>query len=123
MDVLHTAIWVDDVEAMKAFYTEGLGLERSREFEREGVTNYFLAGESDTELQFKYGDDGASPAGAGPEIGFDHTAIAVEDVENAVDRLVSEYGGRVKEEPTAFGDVRIAFVEDPDGYVVELIEE
>ncbi len=122
MDVLHAAIRVDNVEAMKAFYTEGLGLERSREFERDGVTNYFLAGESDTELQFKYGD-GVSTAGSGPEEGFDHTAIAVEDVDDAVDRLVSEYGGEIEEDPTEFGEVRIAFVADPDGYVVELIEE
>ncbi|MFC4988440.1 VOC family protein [Saliphagus infecundisoli] len=121
MDVLHAAIRVDDVEAMKAFYTEGLGLERSREFERNGVTNYFLAGESDTEIQFKYGE-GVS-AGPSPKEGFDHTAIAVDDIDDAVDRLVADYGGELKEEPTEFGDVRVAFVADPDGYVVELIEE
>lgn len=120
MDVLHTAIRVDDVEGMKAFYTEGLGLERTREFERDGVTNYFLAGESDTEIQFRYGDGVSAGSAAG---GFDHTAIAVEDIDDAVDRLVADYGGEVEEEPTAFEDVRIAFVADPDGYVVELIEE
>ncbi|GAB3022480.1 VOC family protein [Natronobiforma cellulositropha] len=122
MDVLHTAIWVESVEAMDAFYREGLGLEYSREFVGDdGVTNYFLTGESETELQFKYRED--DPAPVDPS-GFDHTAIAVADVDTTVERLVEDYGGAVTGEPTTIEEmgVRIAFVDDPDGYGVELIE-
>ncbi|MCU4972909.1 VOC family protein [Halobacteria archaeon AArc-m2/3/4] len=126
MDVLHTAIWVDDVEAMKAFYTEGLGLEYSREFVGDdGVTNYFLTGESDTELQFKYDEDEDESGGREVEpSGFDHTAIAVTEIDDTVDTLVAEYDGSVDQEPTTMDDmgVRISFVSDPDGYGVELIE-
>ncbi|WP_276254409.1 VOC family protein [Halomontanus rarus] len=124
MDVLHTAIWIDDVEAMKEFYTEGLGLEYSREFVGDdGVTNYFLTGESDTELQFKYDEDESGDREVEPS-GFDHTAIAVTDIDDTVDALAEEYGGSVDQEPTTMDDmgVRISFVSDPDGYGVELIE-
>lgn len=125
MDVLHTAIWIDDVEAMKAFYMEGLGLEYSREFVGDdGVTNYFLTGESATELQFKYDEDESGDREVEPS-GFDHTAIAVTDIDDTVDALVEEYGGSVDQEPTTMDDmgVRISFVSDPDGYGVELIEQ
>ncbi|QLG61750.1 VOC family protein [Halorarum salinum] len=123
MDVLHAALWVDDVEAMDEFYTEGLGLEFSREFEgSDGVRNYFLTGESDTEIQFKH-DEGVDRE-SGPSSGFDHVAIAVEDVEDRVDRLVDAFGSEVVRGPDLLADkgIEIAFVTDPEGYVVELIE-
>lgn len=124
MDILHTAIWAEDVDAMKAFYIEGLGLEYSREFVGDdGVTNYFVTGESDTELQFKYREDDAERDAVDPS-GFDHTAIAVEDIEATIETLVEEYGGVLTDGPITMDDagVKVAFVDDPDGYGIELIE-
>ncbi|WP_435073531.1 VOC family protein [Halorubrum sp. HHNYT27] len=120
MDVLHTAVWVDDIETQLTFYCDGLGLEPTREFDLDGVTNTYIAGESDTEIQFKH--DGTErniePAG------LDHIAVGVDDVDATVDELVEHYGGEVVNEARTLSDkgVRIAFVADPEGYVVELIE-
>ena len=55
--------------------------------------------------------------------GFGHFAIGVPDVAALVER-VREGGGKVTREagPVKFGTTVIAFVEDPDGYKIELIE-
>ncbi|MGM0605924.1 MAG: VOC family protein [Halobacteriota archaeon] len=121
MDVLHSAMWVDDIESMTDFYTNGLGLEYTRDFVGgDGATNYFLAGESDTEIQFKFveGEEDSDPTG------FDHVAIAVADVDETIETLTSEYESELVRGPKLLADkdVRIAFLTDPEGYVVELIE-
>ncbi|WP_226007057.1 VOC family protein [Natrinema salinisoli] len=120
MDVLHTAVWVDDIEAQLSFYCDGLGLERTREFDLDGVTNTYIGGESDAEIQFKHDDTERNPEPAG----IDHLAVGVDDVDGTVDELVDRYDGEIVDEPRTLEDkgVRIAFVADPEGYVVELIE-
>lgn len=121
MDVLHTALWVDDVESMKSFYNEGLELEHTREFVGgDDATNYFLAGESDTEIQFKFYEDEDEQE----EPAFDHVGIEVDDVDERIETLTEEFGSEVTRGPKTIEDknVRIAFVTDPEGHVVELIE-
>ncbi len=120
MDVLHTAIWVDDVESMLAFYEDGLGLALEREFERDGVRNYFVGGESDAQIQFRHDGTDREPDPSG----IDHLAVAAADVDATIDRLTAEFDSEVVDGPTTIEDldVRIAFVTDPEGYVVELIE-
>lgn len=121
MDVLHTALWVDDVESMKKFYQEGLDLEHSREFVGgDDATNYFLAGESDTEIQFKFYEDDERQE---PPT-FDHLGIEVDDVDATLETLTDQFGSEVVRGPKTLEDkdVRIAFATDPEGYVVELIE-
>jgi lactoylglutathione lyase len=120
MDVLHTAVWVDDIETQLAFYCDGLGLDRTREFDLDGVTNTYVAGESDTEIQFKHDGTERNPGPAG----IDHIAVGVDDVDANVDHLVEHHGSEVVNEPRTLAEkgVRIAFVTDPEGYVVELIE-
>jgi lactoylglutathione lyase len=120
MDVLHTAVWVDDIDTQLSFYCDGLGLERTREFDLDGVTNTYVAGESDTEIQFKHDGTERNPEPAG----IDHIAVGVDDVDETVDTLVEQYGGEIVDEPRTLADkgVRIAFVADPEGYVVECIE-
>jgi lactoylglutathione lyase len=95
MDVLHTAVWVDDIEAQLSFYCDGLGLERTREFDLDGVTNTFIGGESDAEIQFKHDDTERNPEPAG----IDHLAVGVDDVDGTVDELVDRYDGEVVDEP------------------------
>jgi len=121
MDVLHTALWVSDLDATREFYEGALGLSFSREMEGDdGVRNYFVSGESDAEIQFKPIADG--DVDAVEPSGFDHTAVAVESVAELLDELGED---RVRSGPTTLPDagVEIAFVTDPDGYGVELIEE
>jgi lactoylglutathione lyase len=119
MDVVHTALWVSDLDATTQFYEETLGLGFSREFEGEdGVVNYFVSGESETELQFKYdpeADRDVSPSA------FAHTALTVEDLEETL-TAVEDSAGTVTAGPMDHEDVRIAFGEDPDGYGLEFIE-
>jgi len=117
-DVLHAAVWVSDLDATREFYEGGLGLDFSRQFEGDdGVTNYFVTGESDAEFQFKHAPDEAPAEPAG----IDHLAVEVPDTDAKVEELVLDYGSEVLVGPMDHGDARIAFVTDPDGYGVELI--
>ncbi|MFB6120464.1 MAG: VOC family protein [Halobacteriaceae archaeon] len=117
-DVLHTAVWVSDLDATAAFYEDGLGLAFSREFEGDdGVTNYFVTGESDAEIQFKYAADESPDDPAG----IDHLAVEVPDTDAKAEELGAEYDSEILAGPMDHGDARIAFVTDPDGYGVELI--
>lgn len=120
MDVLHAAIWVDDIEAQLDFYCDGLGLERTREFDLDGVTNTYVAGEGDAEIQFKHDGTERNPEPAG----IDHLAVGVDDVDGIIEDLVENYGSEVVEGPRTVEDkdIRLAFVTAPEGYVVELIE-
>lgn len=118
MDVLHVAVDVEDIDAMSGFYEDVLGLEKTREFEVDGSYNYCVGGESPAELQFCEVEAKAPPAG------INHISIAVEDVDAVIETATSEWGSEVEREPTTVGgEARIAFVSDPEGYSVELIEE
>lgn len=121
MDVLHTAIWVSDLKKSKEFYCDGIGLEFSREFTTDDVRNYFVAGEGGTEIQFKYDPNHDVTV---ERDGVDHLAVGVDSVEETVDHLASERGAEVLKPPTLLEKTgsTIAFVTDPDGYVIELIQ-
>ncbi|GAB7020744.1 VOC family protein [Halostagnicola bangensis] len=121
MDVIHSALWVSDIDETLSFYVDSLGLEKTREFESgEGARNVFVAGDSDTEIQFK-----SHPDREPSSDGFDHVAIEVDDTDAEVERLVEETGCRVRRGPlTSDGaNARVAFIEDPDGYGIELVQE
>ena len=119
MHIAHTALWVSDLEATKAFYEDGLGLEYHREFTVDGVGNYYVGTEDGGELQFKYREE---PVEVDPS-GIDHVALSVEDADATFERVVEETGCEVVLEPTTFeaADRRAAFVADPDGYTVEFV--
>ncbi|MFA9517321.1 VOC family protein [Halopenitus sp. H-Gu1] len=122
MDVLHPAMWVTDPDTMEEFYTEGLGLNRTREFVGgDGATNRFLGGEGDAEIQFEFDEEAPEEA----PTGFDHVGIAVEDVEETIETLTTEFESEVVRGPKRLDDkgIRIAFLTDPEGYVVELVEQ
>lgn len=121
MDVLHTAVWVSDLDRTRTFYEDQLGLEYSRDFVGDdGVTNYFVKGEGDAEIQFKHDPDGTATVDSGD---FDHFAIEVDDTDEMVEHVVEETEGSLRDGPLTMDDagVRIAFVEDPDGYGIEFI--
>jgi lactoylglutathione lyase len=120
---LHTMIRVGDLERSVTFYTELLGM---KELRRRDVPDgkYTLAfvgyegGEAEVELTYNYGVTKYEQGTA-----FGHLAVAVPNAAAACDKVRSS-GGKVTREagPVKFGTTVIAFVEDPDGYKIELIE-
>ncbi|NLG91879.1 MAG: lactoylglutathione lyase [Acetobacter sp.] len=123
---LHTMVRVRNLEKSLAFY-KLLGMHelRRREVPEGRYTLVFIgyadnaAGQAEIELTYNWGEDDGYELGTG----FGHFAVGVPNVADMVAR-VRAGGGKVTREagPVKFGTTVIAFVEDPDGYKVELIE-
>ena len=125
MRLLHTMIRVGDLPRAIHFYTECLGMTLLRTTERpeQGYTLAFVGYGSNpdhAEIELTY-NHGVSRYEVGT--GFGHLAIGVPDVVATCDR-VRAGGGAVTREPGPVkgGTTMIAFVADPDGYKIELIE-
>jgi lactoylglutathione lyase len=122
---LHTMLRVGDLERSVKFYTELMGM---KELRRRDVPDgkYTLAfvgyGDEDSnsviELTYNYGTDHYDMGNA-----FGHLAVGVPDVAATCEK-VRAGGGKVTREagPVKFGTTIIAFVEDPDGYKIELVQ-
>ena len=125
MRVLHTMIRVGNLQRSIDFYTKALGMHLLRTTDRPDQ-KYTLAfvGYGDErehavlELTYNYGVDHYDLGS-----GFGHVAIGVPDVAGACQH-VRTAGGAVTREPGPVkgGTTVIAFVQDPDGYKIELIE-
>ena len=124
---LHTMIRVGNLERSVDFYTRLLGMKelRRRDVPEGKYTLVFLAygdgnasGGAEIELTYNYGVERYEQGNA-----FGHLAVGVPDVAAAAE-AVRDGGGKVTREPgpVKFGTTVIAFVEDPDGYKIELIE-
>jgi lactoylglutathione lyase len=119
--LLHTSLFVSDVDASIDFYRTLVGYELVHVIESDDGPSSHFVGPADAEtvgeasLQFKPAD---GPVDSGD---FDHVALAVDDVDAAVDRVDASH---VTGEPETVSDLglRIAFLDDPDGYGIELIE-
>jgi lactoylglutathione lyase len=122
MDVIHTAVHVEDLEAMRSFYVDAVGLDERGSFTADGVENVYVGGEGG-ELQFRHDPDRETPVEPDRET-LDHVAVGVDDVDAAFESLVAETGCPVVVEPRTVeaAGSRVAFVEDPEGYVLELVE-
>jgi len=125
MRILHTMIRVNDLDESLRFYTEVLGMKllRKKEYPSGQFTNAFVGyGAEDEgavmELTYNWGKSDYVLGDA-----FGHVAIGVDDIHKTV-ALVKERGGKVTREPGPMkhGTTVIAFVEDPNGYKIELIE-
>jgi len=121
MDVIHTAIWVSDLETARAFFVDALGLEEHWSFTMDGVENVYVGGEHD-EIQLRYDPERADPTPGHDAL--DHVAIAVDDVATETERMVAATNCDVLEGPMRVeaADTKVSFIEGPDGYVVELVE-
>ena len=125
MRLLHTMLRVGNLDRSLAFYTEVLGMKllRRKEYPEGRFTLAFVGyGEESTHtvLELTHNWDTTSyELGTG----FGHIAIAVDDAYKACED-VKRLGGKVTREagPVKGGTTVIAFIEDPDGYKVELIE-
>ena len=124
MRLLHTMLRVGNLERSIAFYTDILGMTllRSKEYPEGKFTLAFLgygdeSANTAIELTYNWGVDSYELGS-----GYGHIAIEVADVYQAAD-AIRRQGGRILREagPMNAGTTIIAFVEDPDGYPIELI--
>ena len=126
MRLLHTMLRVGDLQRSIDFYTRILGMKVLRQSENAEY-KYTLAfvgygDESENsvlELTYNWGVDKYDPGSA-----YGHIALEVDNAAAACDRI-REAGAKVSREagPVKGGTTVIAFVEDPDGYKIELIEK
>ncbi len=124
--MLHTMIRVRDLDRSVKFYTGPLGMKELRRNEVPGgrYTLSFVGygdEKSHAVVELTYNWDQEQPYDIGS--GFGHLAVGLPDIKEACER-VRQAGGKVTREPgpVKFGTTVIAFVEDPDGYKIELIE-
>jgi lactoylglutathione lyase len=125
MRILHTMLRVSNLQASIDFYTKIMGMRLLRQSENKEY-QYTLAfigygDESDStvlELTFNWGKDQYSIGEA-----FGHIAIGVDDI-YSICESIEQQGGDVyrKPGPVKGGKSVIAFVRDPDGFAIELIE-
>ncbi len=124
---LHTMIRVRNLDKSIDFYTRLLGMKllRRRDFPTGKFTLAFVAyGEGNpgtAEIELTHNWDQTEPYDLGTAYG--HMAIAVPDITKTCDALAAE-GVKIPRPPgpMAHGGSVIAFIEDPDGYKIELIE-
>ena len=126
MRMLHTMLRVGDLERSKAFYVDALEMKLLREhsFPEGEFTLAFLGygDESDSTLLELTHNWGQSEYDMGDAYG--HIAIGVDDVYEACNRIRNAGGNVVRDAgPMAGGSTVIAFVEDPDGYKIELLQD
>jgi lactoylglutathione lyase len=126
MRILHTMLRVVDLEKSLAFYTGVLGMKMLRRNDYpDGKFTLAFVGFTDEangaviELTHNWGTEKYELGNA-----FGHIAIEVEDAYAACERI-KQRGGKVVREagPMKHGSTVIAFVEDPDGYKIELIQQ
>lgn len=125
MRILHTMLRVGNLQRSIAFYTEVLGMTLLRQSDNPEY-QYTLAflgygsnpEHAELELTYNYGVENYELGTA-----YGHLAIAVPDVAAACVAVKAKNGKVTREAgPVKGGKTVIAFVEDPDGYKIELIE-
>jgi lactoylglutathione lyase len=126
MRILHTMLRVGDLDCSLKFYTEVLGMRllRRTDYPDGKFTLAFVGFQSEgegavLELTFNWGVDKYDIG-----TGYGHVALEVDDAYAACDGI-KRRGGTVTREagPMKHGSTVIAFVQDPDGYKIELIQK
>jgi len=124
MRILHTMIRVGDLEKSLRFYTEVLGMKllRRKDYPAGEFTLAFIgygdeADHTVIELTYNWGKTSYQLGE-----GFGHIALEVEDVYQATQEIRNRGGKIIRDAgPMNAGSTIISFIEDPDGYQIELI--
>jgi lactoylglutathione lyase len=123
---LHTMIRVRDLDASLRFYTDQLGMKllRKRDYPTGKFTLAFVGygdESSNTVIELTHNWGQAEPYDLGSAFG--HVAVGVPDVYKTCERLAAA-GVKIPRPagPMAHGGSVIAFIEDPDGYRIELVQ-
>jgi lactoylglutathione lyase len=126
MRMLHTMLRVGNLERSLRFYCEVLGMRllRRKDYPEGRFTLAFVGygdEDKDTVLELTHNWDQKEPYTLGS--GFGHLAVATPDLYKVCDALAKE-GVKIPRPPgpLKFGTTHIAFIEDPDGYRIELIQ-
>lgn len=125
MRLLHTMLRVGDLDRSLLFYTDVLGMKllRRNDYPDGKFTLAFVGYQDESEgpvIELTHNwDTSAYDLGNG----YGHIALEVDDAYDACAKI-KERGGNVTREagPMKHGKTVIAFVEDPDGYKIELIQ-
>ena len=125
MHLLHTMLRVGDLQRSIDFYTHAMGMQLLRTTKRP-EQKYDLAfvgyasnpDQAEIELTYNYGVTSYDIGTA-----YGHIALGVSDAKATCEKI-RQAGGKITREagPVAGGTAVIAFVQDPDGYKIELIE-
>ena len=125
MRFLHTMLRVGDLQRAIDFYTRVMGMQLLRTTDRP-EQKYSLAfvgyesnpAQAEIELTYNYGVDTYEMGGA-----YGHIALGVDDIYATCERIRAQ-GGNITREPGPVkgGNTLIAFITDPDGYKIELIQ-
>lgn len=125
MRLLHTMLRVGNLDKSLDFYTRVLGMQllRKNDYPEGKFTLAFVGYGAESEqavieLTYNWGGDKYDLGNA-----YGHIALEVDDAYAACDKI-REAGGKVVREagPMKHGNTVIAFVDDPDGYKIELIQ-
>lgn len=125
MRILHTMLRVGDLDRSIAFYTEVLGMRllRRQDYPEGKFTLAFIGYQDEADgavIELTHNWD---VTGYDLGNGFGHIALAVPDAYRACEQIKARGGKVVREAgPMKHGTTVIAFVEDPDGYKIELIQ-
>ena len=124
MKILHAMIRVKDIDASMKFYTELLGLEKTHEIKLEDSILHFLKDkDSDFEIEltqnFDIPENGYQNGNA-----FGHFAVETKNM-NEFDKKIKNLGYEYLYEPFILEEAssKIAFIKDPDGIEIEVIEK
>lgn len=125
MRLLHVMLRVSNLKHSIEFYTKILGMKvlRQKDYPSGKFTLCFLGYEDESketalELTYNWGKEGYEKGE-----GFGHLAIGVKDIYSTCDRI-RRLGGEISREPGPMkhSTTLLAFIKDPDGYSIELLE-
>ena len=128
MQLLHTMLRVGNIERSIAFYTQVMGMNLLRTTDRAdqkyslafvGYEQGSISGQAEIELTYNYGVESYDIGTA-----YGHIAIGVKDIYKVCEDIKLAGGNVIRPAgPVAGGNTLIAFVQDPDGYKIELIQK
>lgn len=125
MRILHTMIRIGNLDRSLKFYTEVLGMRllRMQEYPEGKFTLAFVGYQDESQGAVIELTENWDTESYDPGDGFGHIAVEVDDAYAACDEIRRRGGNVVREAgPMKHGTTVIAFVEDPDGYRIELIQ-